>query len=207
MIRTDHNHTSTPHCPVTQTLSESDRGRIEKRVEQATKDSQRFERVEVTRDEALAMFTENKFKVRACMRKCMTSTASINVDQHVSIILLTHHTCALLLLTYHTRKPAVCVVLRKQTAKHGCCTQVCCTSSLVTLARTPAACLALQKVAKHKFDPGVQDQIQVKKDIRYWSRQRSHCHSYAASDNITNVTSRSTHHITVANTITHSPTY
>lgn len=48
-----------------QTLSETDRGRIEKRVEQATKESQRFERVEVTRDEALAMFEENKFKVCA----------------------------------------------------------------------------------------------------------------------------------------------
>eukprot|EP00983_Pelagomonas_calceolata_P076994 1153677-Pelagomonas_calceolata.AAC.5 len=45
-----------------QTLTEGDRARIEKRVEQAVKEGQKFERVEVTRDEALAMFLENKFK-------------------------------------------------------------------------------------------------------------------------------------------------
>jgi len=58
-----------------QTLSETDRTRIEKRVEQAVKEGQKFERIEVTRDEALAMFLENKFKVCACMcarmRMCM----------------------------------------------------------------------------------------------------------------------------------------
>jgi threonyl-tRNA synthetase len=33
-------------------------------VEAASKESQRFERLVVSRDEALAMFQENKFKVR-----------------------------------------------------------------------------------------------------------------------------------------------
>ena len=34
-------------------------------MEKACKEKQPFERVEVTRDEALAMFLENKFKARA----------------------------------------------------------------------------------------------------------------------------------------------
>ncbi|GFH32199.1 threonyl-tRNA synthetase, partial [Haematococcus lacustris] len=43
-------------------LTEGDRPRIEKRMEAAAKEGQRFERVVVSRDEALAMFQENKFK-------------------------------------------------------------------------------------------------------------------------------------------------
>ncbi|GFH25676.1 AA_TRNA_LIGASE_II domain-containing protein, partial [Haematococcus lacustris] len=46
-----------------QALTEGDRPRIEKRMEAAAKEGQRFERVVVSRDEALAMFQENKFKV------------------------------------------------------------------------------------------------------------------------------------------------
>ncbi|KAL6760107.1 hypothetical protein V8C86DRAFT_2561020 [Haematococcus lacustris] len=44
-------------------LTEGDRPRMEKRMEAAAKEGQRFERVVVSRDEALAMFQENKFKV------------------------------------------------------------------------------------------------------------------------------------------------
>eukprot|EP00775_Hariotina_reticulata_P003330 gene3330-3607_t len=44
-------------------LSDSDRATIEKRMEGIAKDSQRFQRVVVSRDEALAMFQENKFKI------------------------------------------------------------------------------------------------------------------------------------------------
>lgn len=51
-------------CACAQALSDTDRTRIEKRVEAAAKEGQRFERIVVSRDEALAMFTENKFKVR-----------------------------------------------------------------------------------------------------------------------------------------------
>lgn len=43
-------------------LGESDKEKIEKRIESAIKDNQKFERVVVTREEALAMFVENKFK-------------------------------------------------------------------------------------------------------------------------------------------------
>lgn len=46
-----------------QSLSETERVRIEKRIEAIAKEGQRFERIVVSRDEALAMFTENKFKV------------------------------------------------------------------------------------------------------------------------------------------------
>jgi len=45
------------------TLSEGDRATIAKRMEQAVKENQVFQRVVVTRDEALGMFQENKFKV------------------------------------------------------------------------------------------------------------------------------------------------
>jgi threonyl-tRNA synthetase len=45
-------------------LGDPERPIIEKRIESIVKESQRFERVVVTRDEALAMFQENKFKVR-----------------------------------------------------------------------------------------------------------------------------------------------
>jgi len=44
-------------------LSDHDRPKIEKRVDSIIKDNQRFERVVVSRDEALGMFQENKFKV------------------------------------------------------------------------------------------------------------------------------------------------
>ena len=45
------------------TLADADRTSVEKRIEQSIKENQRFERVVVTRDEALSMFEENKFKV------------------------------------------------------------------------------------------------------------------------------------------------
>jgi hypothetical protein len=50
--------------PAAQSLSDHDRPAIEKRVESIIKDNQRFQRVVVSRDEALGMFQENKFKVR-----------------------------------------------------------------------------------------------------------------------------------------------
>ncbi|GAB4814792.1 hypothetical protein N2152v2_001838 [Parachlorella kessleri] len=45
------------------TLSEAEKDRIAKRMQQAVKEKQVFERVEVSREEALSMFQENKFKV------------------------------------------------------------------------------------------------------------------------------------------------
>lgn len=44
-------------------LSDHDRPKIEKRIDNVIKENQRFERVVVSRDEALGMFQENKFKV------------------------------------------------------------------------------------------------------------------------------------------------
>ncbi|KAG2439420.1 hypothetical protein HXX76_004777 [Chlamydomonas incerta] len=44
------------------TLTEADKARIEKRIEGSVKESQKFQRVVVTREEALSMFEENKFK-------------------------------------------------------------------------------------------------------------------------------------------------
>ncbi|KIZ00239.1 threonyl-tRNA synthetase [Monoraphidium neglectum] len=44
------------------TLAEAERPSIEKRMEAAVKEGQRFQRVVVSRAEALSMFTENKFK-------------------------------------------------------------------------------------------------------------------------------------------------
>ncbi|CAG9465379.1 unnamed protein product [Pedinophyceae sp. YPF-701] len=44
-------------------LKDDDKKRIEKRMEGAVKEKQQFQRVVVTRDEALAMFQENKFKI------------------------------------------------------------------------------------------------------------------------------------------------
>lgn len=44
-------------------LGDADKELIEKRIESSIKENQRFERVVVTREEALAMFEENKFKV------------------------------------------------------------------------------------------------------------------------------------------------
>ena len=49
-------------------LSEAEKPRIEKRYEAAIKENQRFERVVVSRDEALSMFQENKFKARRRLR-------------------------------------------------------------------------------------------------------------------------------------------
>jgi threonyl-tRNA synthetase len=51
--------------PCCQVLGDPERLVIEKRIESIVKEGQRFERVVVTRDEALAMFQENKFKVRS----------------------------------------------------------------------------------------------------------------------------------------------
>jgi threonyl-tRNA synthetase len=48
-----------------QVLGDLERPVIEKRIESIVKEGQRFERVVVSRDEALAMFQENKFKVRS----------------------------------------------------------------------------------------------------------------------------------------------
>ncbi len=46
-----------------QTLTDADRAVIRKRMEDSIKASHRFERIVVSRDEALGMFQENKFKV------------------------------------------------------------------------------------------------------------------------------------------------
>lgn len=46
-----------------QVLGDQERPVIEKRIDSIVKEGQRFERVVVTRAEALAMFQENKFKV------------------------------------------------------------------------------------------------------------------------------------------------
>ncbi len=51
-----------------QSLSEEFRSRIEKRLESIFKENQKYERLVVSRDEALAMFQENKFKVRGSAR-------------------------------------------------------------------------------------------------------------------------------------------
>lgn len=45
-------------------LTDGDKARVEKRLEAISKENQRFERIVVSRDEALTMFQENKFKVR-----------------------------------------------------------------------------------------------------------------------------------------------
>jgi threonyl-tRNA synthetase len=45
------------------TLNEDDLQRVEKRVTNAIKEKQPFQRIEVSRAEALAMFQENKFKI------------------------------------------------------------------------------------------------------------------------------------------------
>eukprot|EP00198_Chlamydomonas_reinhardtii_P006862 XP_001696198.1 threonine-tRNA ligase [Chlamydomonas reinhardtii] len=45
------------------TLTEADKARLEKRIEGSVKESQKFQRVVVTREEALSMFEENKFKI------------------------------------------------------------------------------------------------------------------------------------------------
>lgn len=55
--------TSSPLCTL-QVLGESDKPTIEKHIDNIVKESQRFDRVVVSREEALAMFQENKFKVR-----------------------------------------------------------------------------------------------------------------------------------------------
>lgn len=47
-------------------LTDADKANIEKRIETAVKENQRFERVVVSREEALSMFQENKFKVIVC---------------------------------------------------------------------------------------------------------------------------------------------
>eukprot|EP00798_Chlamydomonas_sp_ICE-L_P008895 gene8895-3778_t len=45
------------------TLADADRTKVEKRIEVSIKENQKFERIEVSREEALSMFTENKFKI------------------------------------------------------------------------------------------------------------------------------------------------
>ena len=46
-----------------QSLGEADKPKIEQRIDASIKENQKFERIEVTREEALDMFQENKFKV------------------------------------------------------------------------------------------------------------------------------------------------
>ena len=55
------------------TFGDPERVAIEKRIEGAIKENQRFERVVVNRAEALSMFTENKFKV--CVLRVLISCA------------------------------------------------------------------------------------------------------------------------------------
>ncbi len=54
-----------------QVLADADRAVLEKKIEALIKENSRFERITVSREEALAMFTENKFKV-SCMSMCMS---------------------------------------------------------------------------------------------------------------------------------------
>lgn len=44
-------------------LKEEDMPALEKQMQDAVKENQPFQRIEVTREEALSMFEENKFKV------------------------------------------------------------------------------------------------------------------------------------------------
>jgi threonyl-tRNA synthetase len=44
-------------------LTDAEKPTIEKAIEAVCKEGQRFERIVVSRDEALSMFQENKFKV------------------------------------------------------------------------------------------------------------------------------------------------
>ncbi|DBB09859.1 TPA: hypothetical protein ACH3X3_001472 [Trebouxia sp. C0006] len=59
------------------TLTDADKAAIEKRMQQVVKESQSFQRVVVTRDEALAMFQENKFKVEIISGLPQTATISL----------------------------------------------------------------------------------------------------------------------------------
>jgi len=68
--RHDDRRPTLPPPPQTQSLVESERPAVEKRMEAAVKEGQRFQRVVVSREEALTMFTENKFKVRLCVGGC-----------------------------------------------------------------------------------------------------------------------------------------
>lgn len=77
-----------------QSLTDADRSRIEKRMEAATKENQRFERVEVLRDEALSMFQENKFKVWQSLCQACLSFETCCISRH--IIMLLHKDAALL---------------------------------------------------------------------------------------------------------------
>ena len=45
---------------------------MEKRIDAAAKEGFKFERVVVSRDEALSMFAENKFKVCVCDCVCVS---------------------------------------------------------------------------------------------------------------------------------------
>lgn len=56
-------HSVCVHSVCVQVLTDGDRSCIEKRIDGIIKDNQRFQRVVVSRDEALGMFQENKFKV------------------------------------------------------------------------------------------------------------------------------------------------
>jgi hypothetical protein len=63
--------------PAAQALADADRAAIEKRIEGVIKDNQRFQRVVVSRDEALGMFQENKFKVRVRARGCRSACVGV----------------------------------------------------------------------------------------------------------------------------------
>lgn len=60
---------------VSQVLTDAEKPSIEKRIESIVKEGQRFERVAVSRDEALAMFQENKFKVSKRAQQCRMCVA------------------------------------------------------------------------------------------------------------------------------------
>ena len=51
-------------CPSLQTLGDAEKAQLRKRMEDSVKQNYKFERIVVSRDEALGMFQENKFKVR-----------------------------------------------------------------------------------------------------------------------------------------------
>mmetsp|Transcript_9084 Transcript_9084/g.26054 ORF Transcript_9084/g.26054 Transcript_9084/m.26054 type:complete len:718 (+) Transcript_9084:353-2506(+) len=59
------------------TLTDSDLTRVEKRVSNAIKEKQRFQRVVVSRDEALEMFQENKFKIEIIQGLPADATISV----------------------------------------------------------------------------------------------------------------------------------
>lgn len=92
------------------TLTDGDKPTLEKAIDSAIKENQQFQRVVVTREEALSMFQENKFKARGAMRcthaHCLY-TAGCMPDARIVHALSTSSTKP---LTWHV--PSLCCRLR-----------------------------------------------------------------------------------------------